>query len=170
MILALAGAAAAVVGSNALGRSTNDIAIPVAATVPATPAPAHLTTTTAPTSSLAYRTYAIGDCVTWDQAQDTANTQVVDCAKPHLIEIMGTVSLARWNHYPTSVEAHHLLAVDCQQVVRRKLGHKLALGDDTLGDIYPQTSAWDQGDRTVWCGVVQSPLGILDTPFTGRVR
>jgi hypothetical protein len=136
------------------------------------PAPASSTSTSV---ELVSKNYNPGDCVTWEQmpSDDVRPTLVVPCAQSHLIEIVSrAVVPASVSKFPDEVGWDNLAKVLCAQPVRSYLGYALDPdGRFGINSINPLLDAWQQGDRTMWCGIeVTVPLGDPAAPFTGAVR
>lgn len=130
--------------------------------------------TTSTTLGLQSRSYSPGDCVKWDQeaAAVARRTDVVPCDEPHLIEISGSTQ-AQAARYPTDADWYRLQDSLCGQQVTGLLGAPLdPHGRFKMGAIHPLEQAWDQGDRTVWCGAVRmtgQDDDVFDL-FIGRAR
>jgi Septum formation len=147
-----------------------------AVSVPAT-APVGGSTTT--TFEVERRSYRRGDCVTFDQTpgEGTRTTDVVDCDRPHLMEMAESVDVAgRSDHFPSVREWAALVDRDCAAGIRALLGAPL----DPVGRFYPVSiqpthESWHVGDRTMWCAVGYRPLTrppnlLIQTPFRGRAE
>jgi hypothetical protein len=121
------------------------------------------TSTTTPRSveadSLETRTYEPGDCATWNPSSGTADTQVVDCSQPHLIEMAGSVDLhddpTVGRTYPNEQAWDVIIARSCDPVVATHFGGAVdPNGRWRVSAIHPREDGWAQGDRTVWCGLI----------------
>ena len=101
--------------------------------------------------------YSKGDCVTWDQTPigGPQQTTVVPCNTPHLIEMSARVDVTgRFDHYPTDAEWLVFANRDCLTSAQSLLGAPLdPSGKYTTGFIRPARDGWEQGQRSVWCGV-----------------
>ena len=123
------------------------------------------------------RSYGRGDCVTWPQSgQSLVDSTVVDCATPHLIEVVAPVVLTGIHGAYPSPEAWRLIeASQCGPVVEQYLGGPIdPYGKYYAGAISPVKEGWDQGERDIWCGlsaVGGVPAARSDLPpMLGRVR
>jgi hypothetical protein len=125
------------------------------------------------------RTYALGDCVAFDQrpGEDTRETQVVNCDRPHLIEMTMGLNLGdRFDHFPTEAEWQTVFDHDCAPGTRRLIRGPLdPLGRYFPTAITPSRESWIHGDRDVWCGVgavslTRPPRKSMLMPFTGKVE
>ncbi len=136
------------------------------------------TTTSTTIFHLERRSYARGDCVTFDQqpGQDTRETHVVNCDRPHLVEMTTSLSLDRFDHFPTEAEWQGVFEHDCAPGTRALIGGPV----DPVGRYFPTAimpthESWIHGDREVWCGVgslslTAPPRPSMLMPFTGRVE
>ena len=123
------------------------------------------------------RSYGRGDCVTWPQdGQALVDSTVVDCAKPHLIEIVAPVELTGMHGaYPT-LEGWQLIdASQCGPVVEKYLGGPIdPYGKYYAGSISPIKDGWDQGERNIWCGISaaggDAAAASVLPPILGRVQ
>ncbi len=133
--------------------------------------------------SLAERSYDTGACVTWDQAstQNGLHTQVVPCAQPHLIEVVGSATVADSTTYsadgPTEQQYDALETQLCLPKVVAFLGTSLdPAGRFYAGGISPTPDAWRSGYRTLWCGISANPPNGVILPggqlqsFTGEAK
>jgi hypothetical protein len=170
VVVAIVLAAVAVAAVFVLAR--NDGASDDAASVTTRPRDAATTTTTDP--SLVLGDYEKGDCATWDQEQDEADAHLVDCAAPHLIELVEPRDVGDdFGHYPTPAEWDYLDATLCGPLVERYVGTRIdPQGLYESGGIRPTQESWDRGIRRIQCGVIHA--GDSGTPhllvaFTGAV-
>ncbi len=151
--------------------------------ITAIPASAKRTSTTSVATTKAsgriqYRTYRVGDCATWNESDRlgslSPSVKVVKCAKPHLVEIAGSIMLARRASFPTP-EQWVAIATEgeCLAVVERYLGAKLdPFGRFGAGTIHPLADGWSLGHRKVWCTLAPSRRATAGTfePAVGGVR
>lgn len=117
-------------------------------------------------------TYSDGRCLgingtdVWDP---------VDCAKPHSVEITGTVNLGKQfpAGYPPEPDQDAFLSTKCGELTAQYAGSPTAAPDKGLiayWDTLPQES-WDAGSREVNCKVsAQLPDGSGLAPVTGSVK
>lgn len=108
-------------------------------------------------STLVRRTYARGDCVTWNQDSDARQraSTVVPCDEPHLIEVVGSLDVTRTVTVEPKFEEWpkvygRLCAADTESLLG---GPVDPAGRFATGAIFPSHESWANGDRTVWCGV-----------------
>ena len=115
--------------------------------------------------------------MTWPQrGQPLVDSTVVDCATPHLMEVVAAVALTGMHGAYPSAEAWRLIdASQCGPVVERYLGGPIdPYGKYYAGSISPIKDGWDQGDRDIWCGIsatgeIAGTAAALP-PMLGRVR
>ncbi|HEV7525103.1 MAG TPA: septum formation family protein [Acidimicrobiia bacterium] len=135
--------------------------------------------TTTTVYHLLRRSYDRGDCVFFDESPGTGtrDTQVVDCSRPHVIEMTTSIDVGgRFDHFPTNVEWRAVYNRDCAPSIRALLGAPI----DPVGRFYPtgvqpSQESWAENDRTVWCGVGALSLTrpahpFQDVPFTGNAE
>ncbi len=113
-------------------------------------------TTRQPGPALRDRPYARGDCVTWRQVRTgVVDAKVVGCTEPHLLEIVGPVTLTGLpDKYPTLGGWMLIEAAQCGPRVEKYLRAVLdTYGRYAAGAIRISTEGWDQGERLIWCGI-----------------
>ena len=115
--------------------------------------------------------------MTWPQSgQSIVDSTVVDCATPHLMEVVTAVALTGMHGAYPSPKAWRLIeASQCGPVVEQYLGGPIdPYGKYYAGSISPIKEGWDQGERDIWCGI--SAIGGNPAsasalpPMLGRVR
>lgn len=112
--------------------------------------------------SLAMAHYSVGDCVMWeDHSSAMVDTVTVDCDEPHRIEISGSLSLdALGDEYPDRSTWDLVTNQWCSQHNEALLGSPIdPHGTIRPTSIVPLPSSWDQGFRSVWCGLVPTVDG-----------
>ena len=114
---------------------------------------------------------AVGTCVTWTNANAT-DLRVVDCAQPHLFEVTGTADIS--GQYPASaplpdaVTWQRVTQSSCASSATAYLGKLDPNGRYMVGALRPTESQWNDGDRSLRCGLQGStPLG---QPMTQRAH
>lgn len=144
------------------------------------------TTSSAPTTSttigLVDAVYRHGDCVRWNQDQSSAGerlTTVVPCSSPHLIEIVGEVTVPAGNTapFPSGPEWTTLGLQLCGPLMAPYLGYALdPAGRFGTGEIRPSPDGWSMGRRQMWCGITgRTPDGTVWSdqrfpPFAGSAK
>lgn len=126
--------------------------------------------------------YQRGHCYRWDQsAGGDTGAQDVSCAEPHLFEAVSTTTLDPGSYpvggsYPSQTGWASITDGLCTPAAAAFLGYPLDPdGLFALGVIRPSTNGWDEGDRTLVCGLRQRSL-LADPPagelpaFTGVVE
>ena len=123
------------------------------------------------------RPYSRGDCVTWPQNHATlVDSKAVDCSMPHLMEMVGPVTLTGMTGaFPTPQAWLLIDASQCGPVVERYLGGPLdPYGRYYAGAIGPLEDGWLVGERVIWCGVAATGGDVAPDsphpPMLGRVR
>ena len=99
-----------------------------------------------------------GACLNWQNA-DASDVTTVDCAAPHLFESVGPVAAPQppGVAFPADDVWQKLVNDQCTPLARSYLHGKLDPdGRYHPGALKPTRSAWDDGDRTVRCGL-QAP-------------
>ncbi|MDT7707866.1 MAG: hypothetical protein QOG20_3473 [Pseudonocardiales bacterium] len=162
--------AAVVVGAlTMLGVATLDTfagaTVPVLGTFAALPAPTNqpeVVEVPAPPSQP-------GTCLSWSRA-DAADAQVVDCAKPHLFEQAGSVTLTDQPALPDDQQWRQLVKERCDPVVLKYLNNKFDPdGRYRIGALKPSATKWAEGDRELRCGLQSASQSGALYPMTGKV-
>ncbi|MBM7368179.1 septum formation family protein [Gordonia hydrophobica] len=119
-----------------------------------------------------------GDCLTW--SDDAPGDPVrVECTKPHRFEVAGvldtstfpTAEFAATAPYPTPERFAEIRDENCSVIVSRYLGGGLdPQGRFAPGLMFPKESEWQQGVRSLRCGIEQPAPGDVQAEFTGPVR
>jgi hypothetical protein len=127
---------------------------------------------------LAARDYETGDCVTWDGSGEgsgltlgvPAETDVVDCTQEHHLQVTRRAELDQPG-YPSEVEWQAMLTEHCAPAAELVLGapHD-PYGRVVLQSIRPESEAWAQGDRFIWCGVALMPEVDRSELYAGDLR
>jgi hypothetical protein len=109
-----------------------------------------------------------GTCLMWSRP-DAADTEVVDCAQPHLFEQAGSVTLAGDMALPDDRQWRQLVNERCEPVVVEYLGGKFDPdGRFRVGALKPSPSKWADGDRELRCGVQSASRSGALLPLSGR--
>ncbi|ALG83355.1 septum formation family protein [Gordonia phthalatica] len=119
-----------------------------------------------------------GDCLTWT-ADAPGDPVTVECTKPHRFEVAGvldtstfpTAEFASTAPFPTPERFAEIRDENCSVIVSRYLGGALdPQGRFAPGLMFPSESEWQQGVRSLRCGIEQPGVGGVQDEFTGRVR
>jgi hypothetical protein len=116
--------------------------------------------------------FAIGDCITWDQASATAVFETVDCADEHLAEVAGLLDLSEV--YPPDADipsVDDLVAEGskaCPDIVIAYLGGEPDT-DVEGGVLVPTEADWMLGGRTWVCTVGFPRVDGKRPAYTGRL-
>jgi hypothetical protein len=109
-----------------------------------------------------------GTCLMWSRP-DAADTEVVDCAQPHLFEQAGSVTLAADMALPDDRQWRQIVNERCEPVVLQYLGGKFDPdGRYRVGALKPSPSKWSDGDRELRCGVQSASRSGALLPLSGR--
>jgi hypothetical protein len=109
-----------------------------------------------------------GTCLMWTRP-DAADTEVVECAQPHLFEQAGSITLASDMALPDDRQWRQLVNERCQQVVVEYLAGKFDPdGRYRVGALKPSPSKWADGDRELRCGVQSASRSGALLPLSGR--
>lgn len=109
-----------------------------------------------------------GTCLMWSRP-DAADTEVVDCAQPHLFEQAGSVTLAADMALPDDRQWRQLVNERCTPVVVDYLGGKFDPdGRFRVGALKPSPAKWADGDRELRCGLQSASRSGALLPLTGR--
>ncbi|WP_084011215.1 septum formation family protein [Pseudofrankia sp. DC12] len=132
--------------------------------------------------SLGHLDYQRGHCYRWAQSAVLDTTALdVPCAEPHLFEAVSAATLdpglyPAGGAYPTETGWAAITAGVCGPAAAAFLGYPLDPdGLFATGAVRPSTNRWDEGDRTLVCGLRERPL-VADPPagelpaFTGMVE
>ena len=107
--------------------------------------------------------YDVGDCVFWDGTDDksyTLDTDIVDCDKPHVLEITGRhVVVVDDFAYPSESFWDAMFDTGvCLTKAEEYLGTKLdPNGNYYSSGVMPSPESWADGDREVYCGIAVQP-------------
>ncbi len=172
IVAAIIALSAVIAQTHVLHRLTHHDGAAAATATPTTTAHAGATTTTL--EPLVVRDYQVGDCVTWDQdsAEGATSPDVVNCAKPHLVQMTGRAPIKDSSSFPGKAYFEKIDATTCVTKARAVLGHDLDLhGRYAPFVVYPQEVSWQIGKHVVWCGLMSglSPEGRF-APMTGSAR
>jgi hypothetical protein len=160
---------------------------PAAASAAGTPGPSTASATPDPGAAggvdvtLDDITFERGHCYTWDQKADLRTApEDVACARPHLFEAVSSTAI-RTDQYPAGTAYPNedvwgrLTGQYCAEPATSFLGRQLDPdGLYAVGLIRPTEDSWDQGTRSVTCGLerrslaARQPAGLLET-FTGDI-
>ena len=111
---------------------------------------------------------APGTCLNWTRT-DASDTQVVDCAQPHLFEQAGAVRLTDQTALPDDGLWRQLVRERCEPAVRDYLGGKLDPdGRYRVGALKPSPAKWTEGDRELRCGLQSASRSGALYPLQGR--
>ncbi|MCD2188504.1 septum formation family protein [Actinomycetospora soli] len=113
---------------------------------------------TGPSSDRAELPSTPGTCLTWTTA-DGSDVSQVPCDQSHLFETAGPVQapLPDGAPFPADAAWQQLVASQCGPLVQGYLGKALdPTGRYKVGALKPTQAAWEDGDRTVRCGL-QAP-------------
>jgi hypothetical protein len=109
-----------------------------------------------------------GTCLMWSRP-DAADTQVVDCAQPHLFEQAGSVTLADQTALPDDRQWRQLVTERCDPVVLDYLdGQFDPDGRYRVGALKPSPAKWAEGDRQLRCGLQSASRSGALYPIAGR--
>jgi hypothetical protein len=109
-----------------------------------------------------------GTCLMWSRP-DAADTEVVECAQPHLFEQAGSVTLAADMALPDDRQWRQIVNERCEPVVLEYLGGKFDPdGRFRVGALKPSPSKWADGDRELRCGVQSASRSGALLPISGR--
>jgi hypothetical protein len=109
-----------------------------------------------------------GTCLMWSRP-DAADTEVVECAQPHLFEQAGSVTLATEMALPDDRQWRQIVNERCEPVVLEYLGGKFDPdGRFRVGALKPSPSKWADGDRELRCGVQSASRSGALLPISGR--
>ncbi len=127
-----------------------------------------------------FTTASAGACVTWDIAPDGTTTgfEQISCDKPHRFEVSAREDLST---YPTSEFGPNATRPDItrQNALRDELCEAPTVsylngkwdpnGRYDVASILPPAASWDQGDRTLLCGLQTTDANGVPQESTGKV-
>lgn len=119
----------------------------------------------APAPEVAFETHP-GECLNWTEP-DASDISKVTCGERHLFEAAGSFDLTkefgRQAPYPDAQQWQQLKQQRCAEVTNQYLQGKLdPHGRFSVGAFTPSKDGWDNGDRTLHCGLQQpGPSGKL---------
>jgi hypothetical protein len=109
-----------------------------------------------------------GTCLMWTRP-DAADTEVVDCARPHLFEQAGSVTLADDMALPDDRQWRQIVNERCQPVVLEYMRGKFDPdGRYRVGALKPSPAKWAEGDRELRCGLQSASRSGALYPLAGR--
>jgi hypothetical protein len=115
---------------------------------------------------------APGTCLSWQRA-DAADVVAVDCAGPHLFEQAGVVQLTQYPAnapLPDDASFRSLVNDQCTKTVSSYLGGRYDPdGAFRAGALKPSQKAWNDGDRSMRCGLQRFSRSGALYPITGKV-
>lgn len=93
--------------------------------------------------------FKVGDCLK-DVPQSGKNVTIVDCAKPHLVEVYGVLRLPDGN-LPDGIDAKSSKE-RCVSVARTFVSPQEGL-DPSMRTLvkFPDATSWSMGDRSITC-------------------
>jgi hypothetical protein len=110
-----------------------------------------------------------GTCLTWSRS-DASDTAAVDCARPHLFEQAGSVTLPDQPTFPNDAAWQKLVAERCTPTVTTYLKGKFDPdGKFRVGALKPSQQRWDGGDKGMRCGLQTASRSGAMLPITGTV-
>jgi hypothetical protein len=117
------------------------------------------------------RSFSRGQCVKWPAGDSDAWVTAVDvnCSGPHFIEMTGSVDLrSRFADYPSDADWQVLFQGDCKRITEQYLGTPLdPHGRYASSGLYPLRPLWDEGKRTLHCGIQATNPG---NPGVGGIQ
>jgi len=109
-----------------------------------------------------------GTCLTWSRP-DAADTEVVDCAQPHLFEQAGSVTLTDQTTLPDERQWRQLVEERCEPIVLEYLNGKFdPNGRYRVGALKPSPAKWAEGDRELRCGLQSASRSGALYPLSGK--
>jgi hypothetical protein len=95
----------------------------------------------------------VGDCLRPppSRAIVTSDAQVVDCAKSHGSEVAAIVEIPAGSQRPSRDNLGYYADDACLIAFEGYVGSDWDDSDLDYQPVVPSASAWDQGDRTLWC-------------------
>jgi Septum formation len=109
-----------------------------------------------------------GTCLMWTRP-DAADTEVVDCAQPHLFEQAGSVALAADMALPDDRQWRQIVDERCEPVVLEYMRGKFDPdGRYRVGALKPSPAKWADGDRELRCGLQSASRSGALYPLAGR--
>lgn len=127
----------------------------------------------APAPDVAFEAKA-GECLSWAEP-DASDIRKVTCAEPHLFEVTGPFDLKAEfppkAPYPNAQQWQQLKQERCIEVTNQYLqGGFDPNGRFSIGAFTPSKDNWEDGDRTLHCGLQEpGPSGKL-YPIKGEAR
>ena len=113
-----------------------------------------------------------GTCLNWKRS-DAADAVTVDCAKQHLFEQAGPVQLADFtpgSPIPDNQRFRTLVNERCTPLVSKYLNGKYdPNGGFRAGALKPSAKSWNDGDRTLRCGLQRFSRSGALYPILGKV-
>ncbi|MGE0298841.1 MAG: septum formation family protein, partial [Pseudonocardia sp.] len=110
-----------------------------------------------------------GTCLNWTRG-DAADAEVVECARPHLFEQAGSVSLTDQTVLPDERGFRQLVTERCTPVVVTYLSGRFDPdGRFRVGALKPSAAKWAEGDRELRCGLQSSSRSGAMFTTTGKV-
>ncbi|EFC83841.1 septum formation family protein [Parafrankia sp. EUN1f] len=124
--------------------------------------------------------YATGHCYTWEQDLARSYVKDVPCADRHLFEAVDRADLSGEYSgsafFPRPEEWSDIAGRYCSEMIGEYLGYPLdPYGRFGPAVIHPEQLGWEEGDRSITCGIGSSasetdPSPVAFPPFEGAVR
>ncbi|GGC64688.1 hypothetical protein GCM10011410_16550 [Hoyosella rhizosphaerae] len=132
--------------------------------------------TTGAVAGEAYGTAAVGECLHWS-SPDASDLTKVDCADEHRFEVGAVVDLSSFPgsefgpeaEYPTEIRFSELRTEICEPAVTRYMGARYdPRGRYSINLINPGQDGWQEGERTIRCGLQHVGVTGAVFPMVGQ--
>lgn len=95
-----------------------------------------------------------GECVLAPEGDQVLDVDIVDCAEPHQLEVIGSVVLGG-ESYPGDQEAFRRALEECEPIFADYVDVEYELSMWVLNVFTPTREGWEEGERSATCLVFQ---------------
>lgn len=110
-----------------------------------------------------------GECVLAPEGDQVLDVDIVDCAEPHQLEVIGSVTLGG-DGYPGDQAAFRRALEQCEPIFADYVEVEYELSMWVLNVFTPTRDGWDEGERSATCLVFQFDEALDYAEVTGSAR
>lgn len=123
-------------------------------------------------SDAAVTTLAVGDCLDEPEVDRLQETERIDCALPHQLEVFAVLEhpASANGPFPGNEELLRWAAEECQDRFAGYVGTSYEDSELFLTHFTPVAAGWEDGDRGVTCLVYAVDDNLLTATAVGTVR
>jgi hypothetical protein len=102
-----------------------------------------------------------------DDGEDGVSTEVVDCDRPHDLEVVEVLEIDAFDEYPGDAEVTRWTFERCVERFEEYVGEPYGSSLLDLDVAVPDEGLWRDGDRTARCGVTNADGSRRDRSVRG---